>query len=322
MKSNFLLESWRGFPEFCLEDFQSVTEKKYSGKLSMLNSFIFTSEVEESAIREYSFLKRASYLLDIFQNEDEFSRLKIPEGKFYLRIIDPDGCHNTDYESHIGNIIGAKGRVDFKNPDFILYFYHIKKWYVGLEKLKINYEETKNRSAPKRPFFSPVSMDPKFASFLVNLGYFHKNSVLLDPFCGSGGILLEAGLKGYSVIGIDIMKSMTVGASLNLKFYGIRNYKIICNDFFKIEENLMVDGIVTDFPYGRNTVISEEPEYFFKNSAEKFHEVLSPGGRACIVSNTRNIEEHFSKYFIIDRILQQRVHRSLNRYYYRMIRKN
>lgn len=322
MKSNFILESWRGYPEFCLEDFKSVTEKKYSGNLSVINNFIFNSQVEEYAIKEFSFLKRASYLIGIFESEDEFNKIKIPEGKFYLRIIDPEGCHNTDYESHIGNIIGAKGRVDFQNPDFLIYFYHLKKWYVGIEKMKINYEETNNRAAPKRPFFSPVSMDPKFASFLVNLGYFDKNSILLDPFCGSGGILIEAGLKGYKVIGIDIMKSMTVGASLNLKFYGIRDYKIICNDFFKIDENLEVDGIVTDFPYGRNAKISENPMDFFNNSAEKFHQILSPGGRACIVSNTRNIEEHFSKYFIIDRILQQRVHRSLTRYYYRMIRKN
>jgi DNA modification methylase len=34
--------------------------------------------------------------------------------------------------------------------------------------------------------------------------YARKNDVVLDPFCGSGGVLVEARLAGLNSVGIDI----------------------------------------------------------------------------------------------------------------------
>ncbi len=48
-------------------------------------------------------------------------------------------------------------------------------------------------------------LPPKLARMMINLGAVPKNSVLLDPFCGSGTILSEAALLGYEqLIGSDI----------------------------------------------------------------------------------------------------------------------
>ena len=48
-------------------------------------------------------------------------------------------------------------------------------------------------------------LPPKLAIIMINLAQTPLNSILLDPFCGSGTILSEAVLLGYTnLIGTDI----------------------------------------------------------------------------------------------------------------------
>ncbi len=46
------------------------------------------------------------------------------------------------------------------------------------------------RKVTHRPFSLPISLHPKLARALVNLARVPMGGVLLDPFCGTGGILL------------------------------------------------------------------------------------------------------------------------------------
>lgn len=46
-------------------------------------------------------------------------------------------------------------------------------------------------------------MPPKLAQVMINLAQAPKNGKILDPFCGTGVVLQEAMLMGYSVIGAD-----------------------------------------------------------------------------------------------------------------------
>ncbi len=45
-------------------------------------------------------------------------------------------------------------------------------------------------------------MSPKLARCMVNLTGVKENDLVLDPFCGTGGILIEAGIMGARVIGV------------------------------------------------------------------------------------------------------------------------
>jgi SAM-dependent methyltransferase len=49
----------------------------------------------------------------------------------------------------------------------------------------------------------PARMVPQIARRLLKM-YARKNDVVLDPFCGSGGVLVEARLAGLNSVGIDI----------------------------------------------------------------------------------------------------------------------
>lgn len=56
-----------------------------------------------------------------------------------------------------------------------------------------NQERFEKRKAHLRLYNHPTSLHPRLARCLVNLANAKK---ILDPFCGSGGILIEAGLIG------------------------------------------------------------------------------------------------------------------------------
>ena len=51
-------------------------------------------------------------------------------------------------------------------------------------------------------------LPPKLSQIMINLAQIPENAKVVDPFCGSGGLLMEASLMGYSSIGSDISKDM------------------------------------------------------------------------------------------------------------------
>lgn len=59
-------------------------------------------------------------------------------------------------------------------------------------------------------------LPPKLARTLINLAAPAASSTLLDPFCGSGTVLMEALLNGLNVVGSDISDAMVGGAQQNL----------------------------------------------------------------------------------------------------------
>jgi len=64
----------------------------------------------------------------------------------------------------------------------------------------------RDQGRPKRDAFVGM-LPPKLAQILVNLSGLEKGRIL-DPFCGTGVILQEAGLLGYSVYGTDLAEKM------------------------------------------------------------------------------------------------------------------
>lgn len=315
-----LLETEKGTHEFAREEIFSVFHRKFHYNVveKDLNIFI-TKDIEN--LESLAFTKRGGLILGEVDELGEISKIKLRQGKFFVRVIDSGKCHGTEDEGEIGNLLGGMGKISFSDPDFVILAYHLDRWYIVEQIYNRNNVEKAKRKAPLRPFFSPVSMDPMYASFLVNMGYFPSGSILLDPFCGGGGILMEAGIKGYRVFGVDIINEMAVGARMNLKYFGIRDYEIARADFLNLQFQEKFDGIVTDFPYGRNSHISVEREEFYTKSAEKMHSILKDNARACIVTDNTDNLRYFENYFNIDVVLQQKVHKSLTRNFTRLIRR-
>lgn len=65
--------------------------------------------------------------------------------------------------------------------------------------------------------YSTISISPRLARTLINIANPERNGVLLDPFCGTGTILIEAISMGIRCIGSDISEKRILQTRRNIK---------------------------------------------------------------------------------------------------------
>ena len=168
----------------------------------------------------------------------------------------------------------------------------------------------------KRPYFHPGSMSPKLALCMVNLAHVHEADTVLDPFCGTGGILIEAGLLNTRLIGSDIEREMVEGTKLNLAHEKLYNHKIMWEDVRKLEIDEVVDAVAMDPPYGISTTLGgDDTKQLYHEALNSIAQYLKDDGYICMAS------PHYIDLYevIIDtplQILEQheiRMHKSLTR---------
>ena len=233
------------------------------------------------------------------------------EGSFCVRVVG----ERKRVEKDIGSRI--KGKVNLENPQNEFRVFFINDEIIFSKKLFSIRENFEERRATKRPFFSPVSIHPKIARVMVNISG-SKNSIF-DPFCGTGGILIEAGLMGLTIYGADISERMVEGCIKNLKFFGIENFKLENRDISELEFRDF-EAIVTDLPYGRSSFTNKEGlSSLYSRSFEKFHELLKKNGRAVICVNDPTLLK-LAKGFKIDSFHELYVHRNMKRYIYSLVK--
>tara|TARA_A100001037_G_scaffold306798_1_gene355706 strand:+ start:4962 stop:6143 length:1182 start_codon:yes stop_codon:yes gene_type:complete len=198
-----------------------------------------------------------------------------------------------------GGLFRTGWKIDLTNPDIIL------------RVVAVNHEDSRNvvaskdsaaliwgvkisgsstwdsRTAPKRPFFKPISLDPRLARSMANIAC-PKGGKLLDPFCGTGGILLEAAEVGLEVYGSDADSRMVEGSRDNLewaeKTQGMSsNAKVkrcsatALNEHWK--EIAPFDGFAFDPPYGRNSWKSDDGWQLFIDALVSCAEVATNKSR-------------------------------------------
>ncbi|GAF89568.1 unnamed protein product, partial [marine sediment metagenome] len=164
----------------------------------------------------------------------------------------------SSVEKRLGGKIVKKTNltVNLEEPEIEILCFQIRSnYYVGIKlPLKRDFEKRKPQF---RPYFSPTSMHPKIARLLVNLARVKPGDTLLDPFCGTGGILIEAAMMEMKVKGIDWDERAVEGCQENLHFYHLTG-KIRQGDALKLKLREEVDAIVTDPPYGRSSLLTEK----------------------------------------------------------------
>lgn len=157
--------------------------------------------------------------------------------------------------------------------------------YIAIEKYKLDKKHFEDIKPHKRPFFYPGSMSPKLARCMVNLSRVKKGDLLLDPFCGTGGILIEAGLIGCKVVGSDIYWKMKNGTAINLEFCGIKDYKTFNLDVRELKMYEKVASVVTDPPYGISTSTGDiDSDDIFKEFFNAIYDNMKDDAYLCIAS--------------------------------------
>ena len=143
-------------------------------------------------------------------------------------------------------------RVDLSNPQKTFFGVLTDKRFVfGLKTAQIIPKPFSERRPRRRPFFHPTTMQSQLARVMVNLAQPKKGDLVLDPFCGAAGILVEAGLIGCRVLGFDAKPHMLRGGRKNLQHFEIDPEGVVIADA-RYPPVTMTDCIVTDPPYGRS----------------------------------------------------------------------
>ncbi|MBE6485216.1 MAG: methyltransferase domain-containing protein [Methanosphaera stadtmanae] len=137
----------------------------------------------------------------------------------------------------------------------------------------------------KRPYFHPGSMSPKLALCMVNLAHVKEGDIVLDPFCGTGGILIEAGNLNTTLIASDLEKCMYEGTKLNLAHEGFENFKVYWEDVRKLEIEETVDAVAMDPPYGISTTLGgEDTKKLYTEALIAIEKHLKDDGHICMAS--------------------------------------
>jgi tRNA (guanine10-N2)-dimethyltransferase len=116
-----------------------------------------------------------------------------------------------------------------------------------------------SRAASKRPFFKPVSLEPRLARCAVNLACGARHGAFIDPMCGTGGLLIEAAVIGRDTVGLDIEGQMVDGSKRNLSHFGLKAEVVEGDATIHLFEK-QIAGIAVDPPYGRNSQGSADNE--------------------------------------------------------------
>ncbi|MCQ1534725.1 methyltransferase domain-containing protein [Methanosarcina sp. KYL-1] len=228
--------------------------------------------------------------------------------------------HHVDFpgellERKIGGCIYRKGfRANLKSPDVEFRLILSEKAVLGTLISSVDRSTYEARTPQNKPFFHPGVLMPRIARTLVNLSGIKEGELFLDPFCGTAGILVEAGLIGARVMGIDAQEKLVLGARMNLEAFGV-NYALMEGDACRIPlKEASVDAVVTDPPYGRSAaILAESLETLYAGALEETFRVLKPGGIAIVVSDKAALEYGEKAGFKVLDIYVQRVHRSLTR---------
>ncbi|WP_425498877.1 methyltransferase domain-containing protein [Haloplanus halophilus] len=169
-----------------------------------------------------------------------------------------------------------------------------------------------DRLPTDRPFFQPGSMAPLDARALVNLVGVDPGDTLLDPMCGTGGTLIEAGLIGARPVGVDAQRKMVRGARENCRAYR-GDAQVLRGDATRLPlVDDAVDGVVFDAPYGRQSKIERH------SLADLVAGALSEARRvapcAVVVGDRSWREAAVESGWTVETTFERRVHRSLTRH--------
>jgi len=146
------------------------------------------------------------------------------------------------------------GEVSLRDPEVIVARYIVgRESYTGIE-VHHDRKSFSRRRPSSRPVFSPFSLDPKLARMLINLSGAPQGATIYDPFCGVGGVSIEAESIGLSSICVELVYRWARGARINVESYSPSSWHdVICGDSF--EGFVRIGGlyVATDPPYGRIT---------------------------------------------------------------------
>jgi tRNA (guanine10-N2)-dimethyltransferase len=216
------------------------------------------------------------------------NKLPLPNKKYLIRArrIKNSAPAADVVEHEVGRILFERGyRADLTNPEMVLRAVITSgKIILGLEAARTDRSSFEGRRPHLKPFFHPGVLMPRMARALINLTQVRAGEMLIDPFAGTCGILIEACLIGIMSVGVEVQSSLARGALCNLK--GL-DCSLLLGDAKRLPiHNSTADAAVLDTPYGRSAkIMAESKELLLQESLRELSRVIKPGRRMVIVTD-------------------------------------
>ncbi|MEX0895977.1 MAG: hypothetical protein WDZ94_03490 [Patescibacteria group bacterium] len=164
-------------------------------------------------------------------------------------------------------------------------------------------------------------LPPKVARMLVNIaiGSDQAQGVLLDPFCGSGTILMEAMELGCSVVASDTDTDAVLGTQRNLKWFaqeaGINTeWSVQQADATKIDPQQPIHYLVTEPYLGKPKPQKDQVKNIFTGlhkmylgAFKHWSKILQPGAQIVIIfprarASQLGLKEDVTLHKLIDKL--------------------
>jgi tRNA G10 N-methylase Trm11 len=204
-------------------------------------------------------------------------------------------------EPNLSSVVVSKNKLIETESDFVIVKSRSKE-YLGKTVAIQNFKELSSRDydRPARDSYSGM-IPPKLAQIMLNIGLGGKtDKILLDPFCGSGTILMEASLMGVKkIIGSDLSEKALRDSQINLKWFKdkfkigqVKNIQLKQADARQISDLISkesIDLIVTEPYLGPQRKIDDieqvqkSLEKLYQKSLEEFFKILNKKGKIVMV---------------------------------------
>ncbi|MBN1322440.1 MAG: RNA methyltransferase [Methanotrichaceae archaeon] len=231
------------------------------------------------------------------------------------RKIKEGDLSSQDVEKEVGRALHGRGyKADLTCPEMELRGLVIgDRVVLGRVVASIDRSSYEGRRPHKKPFFYPGVLMPRMARALVNLSQAREGERLLDPFAGTGGILVEACLAGMRGVGLDVQEKLVRGSRANLA--GL-DCALLVGDALRLPlADGSIQSVVSDTPYGRSAVIrASSRDRLLEESLVEMRRVLEEERRMVVVADRPISDPIEGAGFSVLEAHRDRVHRSLTRH--------
>jgi len=248
---------------------------------------------------------------DLCQKIAEWAHKHLPEGSFAVRTrklgVGIPGFSRSTIDKDVGALVASESRpVNLENPENVItvvisgpedgpihrddigQISPIVVW--GLCHPEWQRESYSGRAPTERPFFQPVSLDPRQARLLISLAHRRTSETItvIDPFCGTGGIAIEAALQGLDMLASDLDSRMVEGTLENLASFGVEATVETCDvsGIASLWGSRTGCAFVFDPPYGRSSWTSGKDMKPFFEALSSAREIDPEGTLSTMLPTT------------------------------------
>lgn len=305
-------------------------------KLEQLENTFYVFSSENKIEKDHKIFQRITFTNNFYEqiltadNLENYSKQiknldlsKIDNKKFALRVKKVNFEDNNfifkEYTKSIWSNL-KNPQVDLENPQINLLVLHNNLEKNSNKKIRLaiqlfeNKKEYLTRMPKLRPIKKPYTLKSDMARAAFN--YLNiKEGLVLDPFAGIGGILLEGYDMGFQILANDISKEdlKNLDENFNYFFDKPKYSKTLSDSSKQFLETNSIDGIVTDIPYGKSC--RKEGNNLYEEFLKSATKYLKPKKRMVVIyANFLEFKNIAEKYFKIVTEIEEYINKSMTRY--------